>query len=283
MKKYLSSDQMSLYDKDGYLILKEFCSKEEIDNLLDYASKDSSISDNVLDLNDESGKKTKLSLWFTPGDNIFGYLARSEKVVNSISQLLESDSPVCHFHSKLLQKKPRVGGAWEWHQDYGYWYKNQFMFPNQLISIMVALSPANKENGCIQFIKGSHKLGRLNHGFKGEQVGADMEMVDNALKTMEIVYSELNAGDALIFHSNILHRSAANLSENPRWSIISCYCSQSNLAYNESSSAWKEPIKVVPNDAILNWESESMSKVDFLKKENDPALKDTGWENDAQN
>ena len=279
MKKYLSLDQISLYNKDGYLILKEFCSKKEVDNLLDYASKDSSISDNVLDLNDESGKKTKLSLWFTPGDNIFGYLARSEKVVNSISQLLESDSPVCHFHSKLLQKKPRIGGAWEWHQDYGYWYKNQFMFPNQLISIMVALSPANKENGCIQFIKGSHKLGRLNHDFKGEQVGADMEMVNNALKTMEIVYSELNAGDALIFHSNILHRSAANLSENPRWSIISCYCSQSNLAYNESSSSWKEPIKVVPNDAILNWESESMSKVDFLKKENDPALKDTGWEN----
>ena len=104
MKKYLSSDQMSLYDKDGYLILKEFCSKEEIDNLLDYASKDSSISDNVLDLNDESGKKTKLSLWFTPGDNIFGYLARSEKVVNSISQLLESDSPVCHFHSNYCKK-----------------------------------------------------------------------------------------------------------------------------------------------------------------------------------
>ena len=279
MKKYLSLDQISLYNKDGYLILKEFCSKREVDNLLDYASKDSSISDNVLDLNDESGKKTKLSLWFTPGDNIFGYLARSEKVVNSISQLLESDSPVCHFHSKLLQKKPRIGGAWEWHQDYGYWYKNQFMFPNQLISIMVALSPANKENGCIQFIKGSHKLGRLNHDFKGEQVGADMEMVNNALKTMEIIYSELNAGDALIFHSNILHRSAANLSENPRWSIISCYCSQSNLAYNESSSSWKEPIKVVPNDAILNWESKSMSKVDFLKKENDPALKDTGWEN----
>ena len=279
MKKYLSLDQISLYNKDGYLILKEFCSKREIDNLLDYASKDSSIGDNVLDLNDESGKKTKLSLWFTPGDNIFGYLARSEKVVNSISQLLESDSPVCHFHSKLLQKKPRIGGAWEWHQDYGYWYKNQFMFPNKLISIMVALSRANKENGCIQFIKGSHKLGRLNHGFKGEQVGADMEMVNNALKTMEIVYSELNAGDALIFHSNILHRSAANLSENPRWSIISCYCSQSNLAYNESSSSWKEPIKVVPNDAILNWESESMSKVDFLKKENDPALKDMGWEN----
>ena len=48
MKKYLSSDQISLYNKEGYLILKEFCSKREVDNLLDYASKDSSIGDNVL-------------------------------------------------------------------------------------------------------------------------------------------------------------------------------------------------------------------------------------------
>ena len=35
MKKDLSSDQISLYNKDGYLILKEFCSKREVDNLLD--------------------------------------------------------------------------------------------------------------------------------------------------------------------------------------------------------------------------------------------------------
>lgn len=47
----------------------------------------------------------------------------------------------------------------------------------------------------------------MNHGFAGEQVGADMIMVDNALQTMELVYCELDEGDALIFHSNILHRS----------------------------------------------------------------------------
>ena len=28
-----------------------------------------------------------------------------------------------------MQKEPKVGGAWEWHQDYGYWYKNEFLFP----------------------------------------------------------------------------------------------------------------------------------------------------------
>ena len=199
-------------------------------------------------------------------------------MVNRVAQVLDSEAPVCHFHSKLMQKEPKVGGAWEWHQDYGYWYKNQFMFPDQLVSVMVALTVANKENGCIQVIKGSHKLGRVNHGFAGEQVGADMTMVENALKTMELVYVEIEPGDALFFHSNILHRSASNNSDYPRWSIISCYSAQSNVAYNETSTAWQQPISVVPDAAILQWEAESLGNADFLKKENDPALKDTGWE-----
>jgi ectoine hydroxylase-related dioxygenase (phytanoyl-CoA dioxygenase family) len=177
-----------------------------------------------------------------------------------------------------MQKEPKVGGAWEWHQDYGYWYKNQFMFPDQLISVMVALSAANKANGCLQVIKGSHKLGRVNHGFSGEQVGADMVMVENALKTMELVYCDLQPGDALFFHSNLLHRSEANLSDHPRWSIISCYSSQSNLAYNETSTSWHTPVDMVPDEAILEWDAGSLSNNDFLKKENDPALKETGWE-----
>jgi ectoine hydroxylase-related dioxygenase (phytanoyl-CoA dioxygenase family) len=145
MKQYLSKNQVKSYHEDGYLIIKEFCSKEEVEKLYDTALHDDAINKNALDLNDQSGKKTKLSLWFTPGNDVFGYLSCSEKIVGSVSQLLDSESPVCHFHSKLMQKKPRIGGAWEWHQDFGYWYKNQFMFPNQLISVMVALSKANKE------------------------------------------------------------------------------------------------------------------------------------------
>ena len=278
----ITQTQIDQYRKDGYLVLKNFCSKEEIDKLYSVALQDDAMKKNALDLNDQSGKKTKLSLWFTPGNDVFGYLTRSKKVIDAVAPLLDSDAPLCHFHSKLMQKEPKVGGAWEWHQDYGYWYKNQFMFPDQLISIMVALTPASKENGCLQVIKGSHKLGRVNHGFAGEQVGADMLMVNNALQTMDLVYSELEAGDALVFHSNILHRSEANLSDQPRWSIISCYCSQSNLAYNETSTSWKVPVDIVPDEAILEWKAESLSNADFLKKENDPALKETGWEKEVK-
>ena len=270
--------EIAAYHRDGYLLARNFCSGAEIDKLYKTALEDDAMRKNALDLNDQSGKKTRLSLWFTPGNDVFGYLTRSEKMISSVARFLDSDALVCHFHSKLMQKEPKVGGAWEWHQDYGYWYKNQFMFPDQLMSVMVALTAANKENGCLQVIKGSHKLGRVNHGFSGEQVGADMVMVDNALKTMELVYCELQPGDALFFHSNLLHRSEANLSDYPRWSIISCYSSQSNLAYNETSTSWKTPVDVVPDEAILQWEAGSLSNNDFLKKENDPALKDTGWE-----
>jgi len=278
----LSPEQVKAFHTDGYVVIKKFCSKEEIDKLYGTALEDKAMSQNALDLNDQSGKKTRLSLWFTPGNDVFGYLTRSRKMINAVQQVLDSDSPVCHFHSKLMQKEPKVGGAWEWHQDYGYWYKNQFMFPDQLASVMVALTAANKENGCLQVIKGSHKLGRVNHGFSGEQVGADMVMVNNSLKTMPLVYCELDAGDALIFHSNLLHRSEANLSEHPRWSIISCYSSQANLAYNETSTAWKVPVDIVPDEAVLQWKAASLSNADFLKKENDPALKETGWETEVE-
>ncbi|MDB4902677.1 MAG: phytanoyl-CoA dioxygenase PhyH [Mucilaginibacter sp.] len=270
--------QVELYNQQGYIIIKSFCNPQEINKLYQTALDDNAMKNNALDLNDQSGKKTRLSLWFTPGNDVFGYLTRSEKMISAVKQLLGGDAPVCHFHSKLMQKEPKVGGAWEWHQDYGYWYKNQFMFPDEVISVMVALTAANKENGCLQVIKGSHKLGRVNHGFAGEQVGADMQMVNNALKTMELVYVELEPGDALIFHSNLLHRSEANLSDYPRWSVISCYNLQSNLAYNETSTSWKVPVDIVPDNAILEWEPESLSNADFLKKENDPALKETGWE-----
>jgi ectoine hydroxylase-related dioxygenase (phytanoyl-CoA dioxygenase family) len=276
--KELSEDQIKSFHRDGYVIIKNFLSRQETDKLYTTAIEDSSISKNALDLNDLSGKKTKLSLWFTPGNDVFGYLIRSERMLKAVSRLIDSDAPVCHYHSKLMQKEPRVGGAWEWHQDYGYWYKNQFMFPDQLLSVMVALTKATKENGCLQVIRGSHKMGKLNHGFSGEQVGADMVMVNNALRTMELVYCEIDPGDALIFHSNLLHRSEANLSPDPRWSIISVYNAQSNPAYNENTVSWKIPVEGVPDDAILTWQEGSFANADFLKKENDPALKETGWE-----
>ena len=282
MGRLLSDEEVKSFHAGGYVIVPRFFDKNEIDKLFGIVTGDQVMREHAVDLNDQTGKKTKLTLWFTPGEDVYSLMIRSNRMVNSVAKLLASDSPVCHFHTKLMQKEPKIGGAWEWHQDYGYWYKNQFLFPDQLVSVMIALTEANKANGCLQVIRGSHKLGRVNHGFAGEQVGADMVMVGYALKTMEHVYVELQPGDALFFHSNLLHRSEANLSEGPRWSLISCYNSLSNPAYNDESTSWKEPVNIVPDNALLKADARGASEAgDFLKKEKDPALKETGWEKEV--
>ena len=264
----LNEQQINAFNKDGYLIVRGGLTAEETIKLSGIALNDDIIKKNALDLNDSSGRKTRLTSWYTPGNDAYGLLTKSRRIIESVDKLLDGEAPVCHFHSKLMQKEPKVGGAWEWHQDYGYWYKNEFLFPDQMISVMIAITDANKQNGCLQVIKGSHKMGRVEHGFSGEQVGASQHYVDLALKTMELVYVELKAGDALFFHSNILHRSAANLSDTARWSLISCYNRAANKAYNEASLSHITPIEMVPDEALMEWNGETIgSNVDFVGKE----------------
>ena len=270
----LTPHQIADYHRDGYLIVKNFLSAPEVDKLYQIATADDTMKKHAFDLNDQTGKKTKLSLWYTPGNDSYGLLTKSRRMVDSANLLMDGEAPVCHFHSKLMQKEPKVGGAWEWHQDYGYWYKNEFLFPDQMISIMIAITEANKANGCLQVIKGTHKMGRIEHGFAGEQVGASQHYVDLALKTMEHVYVELNAGDALFFHSNLLHRSEANTSDKPRWSLISCYNRASNIPYNEPSGSSTVPLEAVPDEAMMAWQGEGLGEgSNFLVKDKDEALK----------
>jgi phytanoyl-CoA hydroxylase len=270
----LTRQQLSAYERDGYIIVRDFLSATEIEKLYGIATGDATLRKHAFDLNDQTGKKTKLTLWYNPGDDAYGLLTRSKRIVDAVDLLLDGDTPVCHFHSKLMQKEPRVGGAWEWHQDYGYWYKNEFLFPDQMLSVMVAITEATKENGCLQVIGGSHKIGRVEHGFAGDQVGAAQHYVDLALKTMPLVYVELKPGDALFFHSNLLHRSAPNLSDSARWSLISCYNRQANIGYNEPNGSHKVPVSVVPDEALLQWTTGGVQESSgFLEKDKDEALK----------
>jgi ectoine hydroxylase-related dioxygenase (phytanoyl-CoA dioxygenase family) len=270
----ITQQQQADYERDGYLIVRDFLSLEEIGKLYAIATGDDLLRKHAFDLNDQTGKKTKLTLWYNPGDDAYGLLTRSRRMVDSTDSLLDGNSAICHFHSKLMQKEPKVGGAWEWHQDYGYWYKNEFLLPDEMISVMIAITKATRQNGCLQVIKGSHKMGRIEHGFAGEQVGASQHYVDLALKTMPLIYVELEPGDALFFHSNLLHRSEANLSDSARWSLISVYNRQENIGYNEPNGSHTTPVRVVPDEAMMEWETSGVQEsAGFLEKDKDEALK----------
>jgi ectoine hydroxylase-related dioxygenase (phytanoyl-CoA dioxygenase family) len=123
-------------------------------------------------------------------------VARCESIVDSAEKLLGGE--VYLYHSKMIMKDARVGGAWAWHQDYGYWYQNGVLFP-LLCSAFIAVDPAAKENGCLQVIRGSHALGRVDHAHTGDQASADRERVDEALKRLELIYVEMDPGDTLFF------------------------------------------------------------------------------------
>jgi ectoine hydroxylase-related dioxygenase (phytanoyl-CoA dioxygenase family) len=174
--------------------------------------------------------------------------ARCESLVNSAEKLLGGE--VYHYHSKMIMKDARIGGAWTWHQDYGYWYQNGVLAP-LLASAFIAVDPATRENGCLQVIRGSHRLGRIDHVLTGEQAGADQERVREVLKRMELIHLEMEPGDTLFFHCNLLHRSDQNHSEKPRWSMICCYNAARNDPYKESHHPRYTPLHKVPDTAIL--------------------------------
>ena len=246
--KPLTTEQLQSYEQDGFLILRSFFDRNEIGLLRDTARRDRKLDEHAISRADGAGGASRLALWNHPGDGIYGMFARCDRMVGMVQQILD-DEPY-HYHSKMIMKEPRVGGAWEWHQDYGYWYQNGVLKP-QLCSVMIAVDPATKENGCLQVIRGSHLIGRIDHQQSGDQAGADMERVNVALTRMELVHCELDTGDCVVFHCNTLHRSDANHSEKPRWGMICCYNARSNDPYKQSHHPQFTAIDVVPRSSIV--------------------------------
>lgn len=245
--RILSDAQVSQYHEDGYVLVPGLFDREEIELLARSAKEDAELDKRSFGRADGEGGVVRLSLWNHPGDGIYGAFARCERMVRSCEKLLGGE--VYHYHSKMILKDPKVGGAWAWHQDYGYWYQNGVLFP-LLTSVFIAVDPSRRENGCLQVIRGSHHAGRVNHVLTGDQAGADRERVEELLKRQELVHVEMNPGDALFFHCNLLHRSDQNTSDHSRWSMICCYNAARNDPYKESHHPRYTKLDVLPDEAI---------------------------------
>ena len=244
----LTAEQQSAYDRDGYFTVRKLFDDEEIALMRQAIETDPGLLASLYDRKDKSGMSTRMALWNHPGDSVYGLAARSHRVADRMEQMLGGE--VYHYHSKLTAKEPEVGGAWEWHQDYGYWYHNGCVFP-LMASVMVALDHSTRENGCLQVVKGSHLCGRIEHGvLPGEQVGADPTRVDEILKRLPVEYAEMEPGDGLFFHSNVLHRSDQNRSPNRRWTVLMCYNAARNNPYLEHHHPQYTPLSKVADAEV---------------------------------
>jgi ectoine hydroxylase len=117
----ITDEELLEYRTNGYVLVRSMLDDEET-SLLGHAAREDRILDqHSFARRDGEGGTVRLSLWNHPTDTIYGMLARSESIVNSAEKLL--DGEVYHYHSKMIMKDAKVGGAWTWHQDYGYWFR----------------------------------------------------------------------------------------------------------------------------------------------------------------
>ncbi|WP_339742028.1 phytanoyl-CoA dioxygenase family protein [uncultured Rubinisphaera sp.] len=267
ISSYFTPAEIEQYQQNGFLLIEDFLDIEEALLLQQASHNDAILQKAAMDVKDAAGRRTNLSVWNHPGDDIYGVIARSERVVNRMEQLL--DDEVYHYHSKLSAKEPRVGGAWEWHQDYGYWYKNGCLLPT-MASVFIAVDPATRENGCMQVLTGSHRMGRIDHHFEGEQTGADLERVELAKQRFPLFYCEMKAGTALFFDGNLLHRSDPNLSDFPRWGLICCYNTKTNDPLLPHHHPGYTPLSKLPDSTIRETGVKTASlQSQFLKQAED--------------
>jgi len=168
-KGVISDDLVAHYAGDGYVLIRGMLDPVEVGLLSRAAREDRIMDQKSFQKGDGEGGLIRLSLWNHPTDTIYGMIARSKSIVESAEKLLGDEA--YHYHSKMIMKDARIGGAWTWHQDYGYWYQNGVLAPN-LTSACIAVDRATRENGCLQVIRGSHRLGRIEHQLTGDQAGA---------------------------------------------------------------------------------------------------------------
>jgi len=243
-----SAEQLDTFQRDGFFIAEGLLEAEEISLLGQIARADKELSEHRASRADGEGGSVDLVVRNElPEDTIYGAIVRSERVTRTMEALLGDE--VYHYHHKMICKEPKVGGAWAWHQDYGYWYNNGCLFPH-MGSCMIAVDRATKENGCLQVLKGSHQIGRIDHGPVGDQTGADPERVQVACERLELVHVELAPGSAVFFHANVLHRSDQNKSDNPRWAFICCYNTKKNDPYKESRHPRYTPLEIWDDERV---------------------------------
>ena len=140
-------------------------------------------------------------------DEAFAALARRPDVVEAAEALLGPG--VRLFRDQAFYKPPRSDGEIYLHQDNRYWHLD----PPDAVTLWLALDDATPANGCLRFIRGSHRSGRIHHrrAAGGESILLEAETDGDGADPIEVP-----AGSATMHHCQTLHGSAPNTTDGPR-------------------------------------------------------------------
>jgi len=156
-------------------------------------------------------------LWnLTRYDPVFREYAKHPNIVAVVTGLLGPDVKL--YTDQMLLKPPFHGSAKPYHQDSVYWP----IEPMELVTCWLALDDATKENGCMRFLPGSHKLGPLtHHHLEGPHIVP--EGWEEMSKRPDEVCVEVKAGGCSFHHSLVLHETSPNRSPHPRRAMTYAY------------------------------------------------------------
>ena len=165
-------------------------------------------------------------------------LTKNKKLIKIINNLLSEKSYMRNLEFFLKPKK--TGLASPFHQDNFYWN----ILDAKALNVWIALSKSNKSNGGICYLKGSQKLGTINHELSFMK-GSSQKIEDDILKKLNFtkIFPSLNVGDCIIHHPNVIHGSKENLSKNDRIGVAISYAAKNSKIDLNKLKRFKKRLK----------------------------------------
>lgn len=125
------------------------------------------------------------------------------------------------FTEKLNVKRAKHGGAIVLHQDFPYW-EGMTPIAHRIATAMVFLDDATRENGCLEFARGTHKVGKHLQKKNTDGFGS-LEMDDQVFDLGRLELLEVPAGTVVYFGAFLVHRSLPNTSGDDRRALLYSY------------------------------------------------------------
>jgi len=167
-------------------------------------------------------------------DQAFRQWATSDGVKTRLQALLECDEvrlSQCH-HNCVMTKQPGFSSATLWHQDNRYWSFDQ----ENLVSVWLALTDEDEQNGCLCVIPGSHRMTISPECFDSALFLRTDAPVNRHMIAASVAVP-LRAGDVLFFHSRLFHAAGRNETDETKLSLVYTYHAESNRPVAGTRSA----------------------------------------------
>lgn len=218
MKYNINKTQVKNYKKNGFLVCKNFFSKKDIKNLINWM-------DEVENFKEVKGKwmkyydislKDKKTTILTRIENFFEYHKKFKLFIskkNFLNQIKKvSGYNVVLFKDKINFKNPG-GKGFKAHQDATIW---QGMYGiSSFFTLVISIDFSSKKNGRLEFAKDKDKIGLIGKGWK--------EMPKKVEKKISWTPINTKPGDMILFNDYTPHRSSNNFSNKRRRMLFLTY------------------------------------------------------------